>query len=81
MSYVEFYEGIVSLMWDKRKGSQSTTIVKSYVLALTSSKGSQRRVLIIYLPWMGGRFHYHLMGLSSNHTSMKPYFFRALGPK
>jgi hypothetical protein len=67
LPYVEFDEGNLALMWDKRKGKPKYDKKSEiYGLALTSSRRSLKRVLTIYLPWMGGRFHYQLMGLSSN---------------
>jgi hypothetical protein len=56
-------------MWDKRNGKPKYDKKREFFfLALTSSRRGLKMVLIVYLPWMGGRFHYQLIGISSKTT-------------
>jgi hypothetical protein len=80
--YINFSEGSLALMWDKRKGKSQSMIkrVMSYGLALTSSRRSLRREATTCLPWMGERCHYQSMGLFSDPMFKEPDFFRAQAP-
>jgi hypothetical protein len=74
--YVEFMkESLRSCAIRKWEIHIMTRRVKSYGFVLASPKRSLKGVLIIYLPWMGERCHYQLMGLSYDSTSIEPDFF------
>jgi hypothetical protein len=79
--YINYNEGIIVFMWDKKKGkTKYTRRMTTHGSTFTSSRRSLINKIIIRHIWMGERCHYEWMGLFPDLMFRSLDFLRAHAP-